>query len=36
MAETSIDQLLAFCLDPPRYEHPRRHPAFRPHLSRHA
>ncbi len=36
LAETSVDQLLDFCLNPPKYEHPRKHPAFRPPLSRHA
>ncbi|MCG3179638.1 MAG: 1,4-beta-mannosyl-N-acetylglucosamine phosphorylase [Phycisphaerae bacterium] len=36
MAETSVEQLLEFCLNPPPYEHPRKHPPFRPPLSRHA
>jgi beta-1,4-mannooligosaccharide/beta-1,4-mannosyl-N-acetylglucosamine phosphorylase len=36
LAETSVDQLLEFCLDPPEYEHPREHPPFRPPMSRHA
>lgn len=36
LAQTSVEQLLDFCLNPPAYEHPRKHAAFRPALSRHA
>jgi beta-1,4-mannooligosaccharide/beta-1,4-mannosyl-N-acetylglucosamine phosphorylase len=36
VATASVERLLAFCLDPVAYEHPRKHPAFQPPLSRHA
>jgi len=36
LALTSKEQLLDFCLNPPEYEHPRKHADFRPPLSRHA